>query len=326
MSDDLWDGSWAEHDLGRRQAALDLADAHLETVMPFLLAARSPQEYAHRSALAQGSIAAIAHACDLDPEDLMATARRRYELCREALAEGQDPAEEVAGLASNGSGYGSGPAKPDEHDEGPDFSGSYAEVPQGAPGGPSPDVTRPRPPYAGPVTQATGSLRRQADAMPESAMMPAFTPPETGTGPGSLETGVPSPEMGGMAPTLPAGSGEGPLPPRQASADPVLREVIRVEAMISRSNPGLPEPECGRIARAVVGRYLTAATDLSSQVISDTPAGPGPAAPQGGDHGGGAASHMLEGQGLRSLLPGMGGGGAAAGAGELAEAAPLLAL
>ena len=83
MSDDLWDGSWAEHDLGRRQAALDLADAHLETVMPFLLAARSPQEYAHRSALAQGSIAAIAHACDLDPEDLMATARRRYELCRD---------------------------------------------------------------------------------------------------------------------------------------------------------------------------------------------------------------------------------------------------
>jgi len=48
----------------------------------------------------------------------------------------------------------------------------------------------------------------------------------------------------------------------------------------------------------------------------------------GKSSGGGAVTHMLEGQGLRSMLPGMGGGAAAgegAAGGELADAA-LLAL
>jgi len=106
-----------------------------------------------------------------------------------------------------------------------------------------------------------------------------------------------------------------------ASADPVRRQVLAVTASIRATNPALDEAEAGRIARRVVGRYLTA--DLDSSVMSDSPW-------SGSQHGGGGhgnmAEHMLEGQGLRSMMPG--GGGAGAGAAEgagaaIEEAAPL---
>ena len=106
MDDDLWAEAAAGYDSMAREAALALADAELEAVMPFLLASRSVQEYVHRSALAQESISSIAARCGIDEADLMATARRRFELYREALAEGEDPLDDVVHSTRT---YGTGP-------------------------------------------------------------------------------------------------------------------------------------------------------------------------------------------------------------------------
>ena len=338
--DDLWEDASDSFGRMQRESALALADAELEAVMPFLLASRSADEYAHRSALAQDSIRSIAARCGLDEEDLMATARRRYQLYREALAEGEDPMGQLEPLL-NGGGNGSGPEKPSEHDEGPSFSGGYSEVPQGAPGGPSPAVTRPRVPSAGPVQEATGS-RRHAEAAPGMAAAPSSTmqlPPDTGTGRGSVDTGTPSAAAGNMTPSLPAGvSGSGdtttPIPNPSigqvtSSADPVRRRVLAVTAAIASTNPQLPPSECERVARRVVGRYFQA--DLAGSVMNDDPVGGGDQGGQGGSghDGGGFGQHMLEWKGLKSMMPGGGAAGAgeaAGGAGELAELAPLAAL
>lgn len=326
---ELWDDAAAEHEAMRHQAALALADAELEAVMPFLLASRSAQEYAHRSALARESILSIAARCGIDEADLMATARRRYELYRHALAEGTDPLQALDPLL-NGGGNGSGPEKPDEHTEGPDWSGGYSEVPQGAPGGPNPGVTRPRPPSAGPVQEATGSLRRTADD-DTSPFMPM--PPDTGVGSGSVDMSTPDPNMDNLTPSLPAGvagNDTTPITPPSigqvtSSADPVRRKVLAVTAAISATNPHLPQRECERVARQVVGRYLREA-DLAGSVMDDQPVssggssgGSGSGDSSGGGVGG-AIQHGLEWEGLKGL---MGGG---AGAGELAEAGAALAL
>jgi hypothetical protein len=120
-----------------------------------------------------------------------------------------------------------------------------------------------------------------------------------------------------------------------SGGDPVRRKVASVAAVVAATNPGLPRGECERVARLVVGRYLRQA-DLTDSVMSDAPMSPGQpsgSGSSGGSGGGSPFSHMLEGQGLRSMIPGMGGGsgGAAAGEGagagaELAELAPLAAL
>lgn len=322
---DLWFEASEDHEAMAREASLALADAELESVMPFLLASRSQGEFEHRAAYAYGSISSIAASCGIDAGDLMAIAARRYDLYRQALAEGTDPLSQLA-PELNGSGFGSGPEKPYEHDEGPDLSHGYSEVPCGGSGGPDPSVVRPRPPATGPVQEATGSLRRQADAAPGSMMTPSYTmpaPPDSGTGRGSLDTGMPS-APGGATPSLPAGvtsNGDDtvPLTPSSigrvtSSADPVRRRVMAVTAAIRETNPHLPPGECERVARQVVGRYLREA-DLSGSVMSDQPVegggGNGQGSGSSGDSGhgglGGVVQHGLEWQGIKSLM----GGGAA---------------
>jgi hypothetical protein len=283
---DLWDEASGEHEHFAREAALTAAGAELDEVMPFLLAARSAAEYDHREALAQDSFTAIAARTGVSPEELAATARRRYELMVHALMEGVDVLEQ---LEHETSGFGSGPEKPDEHSTGPDFSGDYAEVPLGPSQGPDPKVVAPRPPMTGPVQEATGSLRRQADG---SAMMLGYTPPlppDTGVGAGSVDMGLPSSLTGGMDPSLPAGVSNGtstPLPVT-ASKDPVRREVLRATAAIKASNPQLADAECERVARQVVGRFYRQA-DLAGSVTSDEPveSGQGGGGGQGGGHSG----------------------------------------
>lgn len=337
--DDLWEAASGEHEHFAREASLARAEAELDGIMPFLYQARSEQEFFHRLAIASPAIMAVEARHGLDGE-MTELAARRYALCREALMEGTDPIVALEPLL-NGGGFGSGPEKPLEHDEGPDFSGGYSEVPMGAPGGPDPRVTQVRPPQQQPLSQPTGSLRRQADAAPESAMMPSYTPPDLGTGNGSVDVGVGNAAMGGYSPSIPAGMPGGAVAPVgstqvTSSRDPVRSRVLRVTAMIAQANPGLPRAECERLGRQVVSRYLRRA-DLTDSVMGNGPAGDGGSGggQSGGDSGGGhggAVKDMLAGQGLRSMLPGMGGGAAAGGAaaagGEaagLAEALPLIA-
>lgn len=342
--DDLWEIASGEHEHFAREASLARAEADLDGIMPFLYQARSDQEFFHRLAIASPAITTVEARHGLDDGEMTEMAARRYALYREALMEDTDPMISLEPLLQGG-GYGSGPEKPLEHDEGPDFSGGYSEVPMGTPGGPDPRVTQVRPPQQQPVTQATGSLRRQADAAPESAMMPSFTPPDLGTGNGSVDVGVGSAAMGGYSPSIPAGMPGGSVAPVgrpvTSSADPVRSRVLRVTAMIAQANPGLPQSECERLGRQVVSRYLRQA-DMTDSVMgngpaTDSPAGGGSADPGGSGGHSGMAKDMLAGQGLRSMLPklpgmlpGMGGGaaaGAAAGgeAAGVAEALPLLA-
>jgi hypothetical protein len=317
VSDDLWEAATEDGGSLRREAALSAAGAELETVMPFLLAARSGQEFEHRIAMAQGSLSAIAASCEVAEADLVATARRRFELLREAYAEGVDPVVALEPLL-NGGGYGQGPEKPDEHDEGPDFSHGYSEVPAGPPGGPDPRVTQVRPPATGPVQEATGRMRRRAD-MSSQIPMPApyqAQPLDTGTGPGSVDTGVASPQTMGMPASLPVGS-------PTASRDPVRRRVTAVARVIASANPQLPPSECARIGRIVVGRYLREA-DLDSSVENNQPLGGGSGGGSGGSSGGHGGlgttvEHGLAWKGLSGMMPGAGAAGEAAGGGEAAE-------
>jgi hypothetical protein len=322
VSDDLWEAATEDGGSLRREAALASAGAELDAVMPFLLASRSGQEFEHRIAMARGSLSAIAASCDVPEDDLVATARRRFELLREAYAEGVDPVIALEPLL-NGGGYGQGPEKPDEHDEGPDFSHGYSEVPAGPPGGPNPQVTSVRPPSTGPVQEATGARRRTdswmryADAssqIPEPAPYQPM-PLDTGTGSGSLDTGVASPQTMGMPASLPVGS-------PTASRDPVRRRVTAVARVIASANPQLLPSECARISRIVVGRYLREA-DLDSSVEDNQPLGGG-SGDSGGSSGGGGGGlgttveHGLAWKGLSGMMPGGEAAGAAAG-GEGAE-------
>jgi hypothetical protein len=339
MDDDLWEAASGDHEHFAREAALARADAEMNGLMPFLLASRSPEEFGHRLAAASASVMLIAARSGVETDEIETTAYRRYELYREALMEGEDPLVSLEPLL-NGGGFGSGPEIPLEHDEGPDFSHSYSEVPTGHLTGPDPAVTRPRPEAAAPVTQATGSLRRQADADPGSMMMSPYTPPDLGTGNGSVDVGVSPGGPDGMTPSIPAGQDGGSVAPvgqatgnpgvtSTASIDPVRSRVLQVTAMIAGANPGLPPAECERLGRKVVALYLRQA-DLTDSVVSNGPMSDGsPGGGDGGSGGGtGAFGHMLEGQGLKSMLPGGGeaaGAGAAGGAGEAAELLPLLA-
>jgi hypothetical protein len=318
VSDDLWEAAAEDGGSLRREAALASAGAELETVMPFLLAARSDQEFAHRVAMAQDSLSAIAASCDVGEDELVATARRRFELLREAYAEGVDPVVALEPLL-NGGGYGQGPEKPDEHDEGPDFSHGYSEVPAGPPGGPDPQVTSVRPPVTGPVQEATGRMRRHAESSSQIPMPAPYQaqPLDTGAGPGSVDTGVASPQTMGMPPSLPVGQATG-------SRDPVRRRVTAVARVIANANPQLPPSECDRIGRIVVGRYLREA-DLDSSVEDNKPVGDDGSggSPDGSSGGGGGlgttVEHGLAWKGLSGLMPGGEAAGAAAGGGEAAE-------
>lgn len=155
---DLWVEASADHELEAREASLDRADAEMMPVYAFLFQSRSARELEHRLAFAGTRLEHIAAACGLEPGELEDTARRRYALLREALEEGQDP---VAPVLQAGQGYGSGPERGYEHEEGPDFAGGYSEVPAGAPGGPAPQVVTPQAPeIPAPLMQSTGALCR----------------------------------------------------------------------------------------------------------------------------------------------------------------------
>lgn len=335
--DDLWEAASGDHDRITREAALARADAELSGILPFLYQARSEEEFFHRLALAGESLAAVEARNGLEEGEMTETAARRYALYREALMEGQDSTVALDPLLQGGQ-YGSGPEQPLEHEEGPDFSHGYSEVPMGNLTGPDPQVTAPRQNGPGQVTQATGSLRRQADGSPSAAMTPSYMPPDLGTGSGSVDMGLPSAATGGQTPSIPAGMPGGPTAPvgTTASRDPVRSRVLRVTAMIARANPGLPRAECERLGRKVVSNYLRQA-DLNDSAISNGPMSGGGSGGGGESSGGGGtgfAGHALEWQGAKSLMKGMGGGGEAAGAageaagavGELGELAPLMAL
>jgi hypothetical protein len=135
----LWAEASYDYDADARESMLDAAGAHMASVMPFLLQAGSERELEHRLIYAEGRLQQIEEATSVGVPDLQQMARRHYALLKQALPEGQDP---LAWVPSAPAGYGSGPEKPLEHDDGPDFSG-YSEVPQGAPGGPPPQVTTP---------------------------------------------------------------------------------------------------------------------------------------------------------------------------------------
>jgi hypothetical protein len=110
---------------------------------------------------------------------------------------------------------------------------------------------------------------------------------------------------------------------RGQGADQVAQQVTAVATSIALSNPQLPESEC-RGGRRVVGSYLRPTADLAGSVISDEPVGdPAPGRDRGDGGGGNMLEHGLEWRGLKGLLPGGGGAGAA---GELAGAAELAAL
>jgi hypothetical protein len=153
---DLWFEASADHDLEAREAALAQAEAQMMPVYGFLFQARSGRELEHRLAFAGERLERIASACGLPPGELEETARRRYALLKEALPEGVDP---VLPVLQSGQGFGTGPERPVEHEEGPDFSGGYSEIPAGPLGGPDPAVTGvPGPAMGQPQQQATASL------------------------------------------------------------------------------------------------------------------------------------------------------------------------
>jgi hypothetical protein len=285
MSVDLWTEASADHESLARQAALACAEAEFNGVFPFLAAARSQGEYAQRRALAEENLRLIAQRHGVGLAELLKLADRRYALLIEALTEGQDPLEWVP----DGGGYGSGPEKPLEHDEGVDYSGGYSEVPQGAPGGPDPRVVA-----TGGRHRIEGRHRKAADA---TDMVSDQT--DTGLGAGSVDTGT-----GPADPTLPAGMPNSATPQPSpigqvtSAADPVRRQVMAVTASITAANPGLDEAEAGRLARKVVGRYLHA--DLDSSVVSNDPGGT--AGPDGGEGGGGGMSGMEKAMVGRSVI------------------------
>lgn len=322
----LWDDAGDGFDADQRIRATAAADAELEPVMPFLLAARSDTEYAHRRALAGDRLESIAVRTGLPLDEVTATADRRWQLYREALAEGQDPLEEVCDASEGGSGYGGGPEKPDGHSEAFDPSGGYSEVPMGAPGGPPPQVTQPRIPQPAPVTEATGMRRtaqgQQFDTTPAgpsnqggaSANMPAGTggggapaAMTPGAAPsGGLSTGTGNPVAAPAQPNLSTS-----MPPTSTTSsrrDPVARQIASIAASVQASNPHLPEGECRRVARRVVAGYLHRA-DLASSVMSDDPNATASGSGDGGSKGGGGMSGLEEyglGRALVSKLPEIG--------------------
>ena len=197
-----------------------------------------------------------------------------------------------------------------------------------------------------PGNMSPKKIKKQVQAMRKKAQEGgadylAETPPDLGTGPGSLDVGV----MGQAGqPSIPAGdqevprSGAGNTPMinrkvtsgRRPRRDPVAAQITAVAASVRASNPWLHPDEARRIARETVGRYFTrTADDYGPTAWNDSP--PIPSSGGSGDSGGGGGTgplgHALEYKGLQSLMPGgAGGAGAAGGAGGAAEVAELAAL
>jgi hypothetical protein len=255
---DLWHEAGADHDLEARQASLAQADAQMMAVYDFVFQAASSRELEHRLAYAGDRIERIAADCGLEPGELEDAARRRYALLREALLEGDDP---VAPMLQGGQGGPGGAEKPDEHNEGPDFSHGYSEIPQGPPGGPDPRVTQVAEPQVqqqpAPGTTAARrcvcaagltkkgkcrSCRRRPDACScRTALTSGGTP----------VTGMPNTGAGGA--TMPAGAGGATSTPDGMAAGGQL--------------PGAQQAAgagAGRAGQAGSGFDLTPAQDITA--------------------------------------------------------------
>lgn len=360
---DLWAEASADHELEAREAALDRAEAEMQPVWPFLFLSRTARELEHRLAFAGERIERIAAACGLPAAELEDTARRRYALLKEALPEGVDP---VAPVLQAGQGFGSGPAQGYEHAEGPDYSGGYSEVPQGAPGGPPPQVVTPQAPETpepqqpvqtaaslcrcgSKLTKKSGrckSCREQPGAcqcMSTTAVTsgsPPSGPPlsnSSGAGSGAQVAGVggqtSTPDgmrPGGLQPGSQAAGGTDLTPAQDVTAarrDPVARQVEAVAVSIRATNPYLQPSECRRVARRVVGSYLRQA-DLASSVMSDEPwaASPGAQPPAEGGGDGGHGMGLGAGMMGKELIKKLPGPGAAAGAAGMLGEAAELAV
>jgi hypothetical protein len=349
---DLWHEAGADHDFEAREASLARADAEMLPILSFLFESRTPRELEHRLAFAATRIERVSDVSGVPVDELEESARRRYALLKEALPEGTDP---VTPVLQAGQSFGSGPAEGYEHDEGPDFSHGYSEIPQGAPGGPDPQVVSPenlKQPNQ-PVQEATASLCRCGSLLTKkgkcrtcrskiaNCMCHSAAVRTTDTTSGSPPSGAP---MSG-APGSSAGAASGgmgaagnldvtPAQSVTASRDPVALQVTAIAHSVQASNPMLTESECRRVARRVVGGYLQRQGDLASGVMSDQPWAPGPggsgdgsSGASDGSSGGSMLQHGLEWQGLKSMTRGSGGGGAAAEGGSLlGEAAELAAL
>jgi hypothetical protein len=283
----LWTEASADHDAERHAAALDEAGAHLASVMPFLLQAETERELGHRLSFAGMRLRTIEASTGVPVPELEDMARRHFALLKEALPEGVDPLQQ---LMQSGHSYGSGPEKPDEHDEGPDFSGGYSEVPMGYPGGPDPSVVTPYLTQPGPVQEATGSRHRR-HAQGGSDVSLAETPPDTDTGFGSVDldpadqsstqsgrsatsarryasrryadstAGSPA---GGMS-TVPAGVGGMPSSPDGSSSSPAAQPLPPLDQTVTSQGPDTsfdltPTPSAG----------ATSGTDSGTSAITGT--------------------------------------------------------
>jgi hypothetical protein len=218
---DMWHEASADHDLEAREASLAQAEAQMLDVWPFLFQARSGREFAHRLAFAGERLERIAAACGLPPGELEETARRRYALLKEALPEGTDP---VAPVLQAGQSFGSGPAEGYEHDEGPDFSHGYSEIPAGPLGGPDPAVTGvPEPAMAGQQPAPGTTAGKKGDPFGGKQAPPFGKGKKKKKGKGKKEaartaqvtsgpvpvTGMPPTGAGGQM--MPAGTGAGAM-------------------------------------------------------------------------------------------------------------------
>ena len=229
---DLWHEASADHELEAHEASLAIADAEMMPVYSFLFQSRSPRELEHRLAFAEGRLAHIAARCGLEPGELEDTARRRYALLREALpGERTDVRSDdvIEPMLQSGQSFGSGPEKPDEHREGPDFSHGYSEIPQGQLGGPAPQVVTPQAPEIPPgFPGATASLCRCGSRLTKKSgkcracrELPGACLCRTAiTSGGTPVTGMPNTGAGG--PMMPAGAGGGTATPDGTAAGGLL--------------------------------------------------------------------------------------------------------
>lgn len=228
---------------------------------------------------------------------------------KRALQEGQDPLAWETGVA----GQGGGPEKPDEHDEGPDFSHGYSEIPQGQPGGN--DV----PPYQPNVPAETG-LASEESPRPKLSAVDATTQ-VTDPGPSTNRpTDQPEPDQGfpqfqdtPVVPltTKPAQTpGGGPsgmttdptMMPGAGAPDPIAEQVNRAAALVQQYNPHLDADTCRHVARKAVGRYLVTA-EAGDSAFNNMPEQPEEDEDGNGEGGGHGVADYMVGRGLMKVVP-----------------------
>lgn len=153
---DLWHEASEDHGAMARQAALSRAEGHLDPLWGFFFQAATRRELDHRLAVAETRLFHIASQSGVEVSELEDLVRRRHALLIEALSEGQDP---VAQTVDSTRMQGGGPEQGYGHDEAVSYQYGYSEVPQGAPGGPVPQVVQPVFETPGAVDEATAAKK-----------------------------------------------------------------------------------------------------------------------------------------------------------------------